>query len=213
MIYANGLRKRFKKHKAFPTSYGVNRGFTIIELMVAVAIFVVLTVGAANFLFSATASQRDSITMQEVLTESSSAAEYMGRALRGAKKELNTGPQNCLTTVGRGYNYELNGTNDRIRFLSRENLCQEFYLLGTEILERKSTDDTEQNFGQAVALTSSDVLVQELRFALTGESQTDSLQPKVSFFFKMQSVGVKAESQNRVQVQTTISQRNFDVEK
>ncbi|MDP2637411.1 MAG: prepilin-type N-terminal cleavage/methylation domain-containing protein [bacterium] len=191
----------------------MSKGFTIIELMVAVAIFVVLTIGAANFLFSATISQRDSITMQEVLTESSSVAEYMGRALRGAKKELNSGPQNCLTTVGRGYNYELNGTNDRVRFLSRENLCQEFYLSGTEILERKSTNNTAQSFGEAVELTSSDILVQELRFSVTGQNQTDSLQPRASFFFKMQSVGEKAEAQNRVQVQTTISQRNFDIEK
>ncbi|MBI2642531.1 MAG: prepilin-type N-terminal cleavage/methylation domain-containing protein [Candidatus Wildermuthbacteria bacterium] len=189
----------------------MSRGFTIIELMVALFIFTLIGAGAANLLLTATASQRDSLTTQEVLSKTSTLGEYMSRALRGAKKELNIPPQNCLTTIGRGYNYELNA--ERIRFLNRENLCQEFYLSGTEILERKSTDDKAQNFGQAVALTSSDVNVLALRFSLLGEGQQDSLQPRATVYFQVQSQGSKPEAQNIIHFQTTISQRNFDVEK
>jgi len=191
----------------------MNKGFTIIELMVALFIFTLIGAGAANLLFTATAAQRDSLTTQEVLSKTSTLGEYMSRAFRGAKKELNDAPQNCLTTIGRGYNYEFNVAKDRIRFLSRENFCQEFYLSGSEILERKSTDDKAQNFGSAVALTSNDVNVLALRFSLLGEGQQDNLQPRASAYFQVQSQGSKPESQNIVNFQTTISQRNFDVEK
>ena len=193
-------------------------GFTIIELMVALFIFTLIGAGAANLLFTATASQRDSLTTQEVLSKTSTLGEYMSRAFRGAKKELNDAPQNCLTDpefpgFGRGYNYAVNVAKDRIRFLNRENLCQEFYLSGSEILERKSIDEKAQNFASAVTLTSSDVNVLALRFSLLGEGQQDNLQPRASVYFQVQSQGSKPESQNIVNFQTTISQRNFDVEK
>lgn len=181
----------------------MNKGFTLIELMVAMFIFTLIVAAAANFLLSATSSQRSTLTTQKTLSESSTIAEYMARAVRSAKKELNNAPQNCLTTVGRGYNYELNNDLSRVRFLDRQNLCHEFFLSSSKIQERISADDKAQNFGQAQDLTSSNVSASILKFSLLGENQTDSLQPRVTISFQLDDV----------LFQTTVSQRNFDVEK
>ncbi|MBI1971509.1 MAG: prepilin-type N-terminal cleavage/methylation domain-containing protein [Candidatus Wildermuthbacteria bacterium] len=179
-----------------------NRGFTVVELLVAILMFSLVFGGAMNLLFSALRVQRNALAQEHVLSQGSYLAEYMGRALRQARKELAASPNNCLTTAGRGFNYEINASADRIRFLNKDNRCQEFYLAGSAIQERISTNNVASNFGSPVALTSEDVAVGSLKFALAGETQADSIQPRATMFLQI----------NDVQLQTSVSQRIFDVE-
>jgi len=179
-----------------------SKGFTLVEILVALFIFSLVIGGAVNLLVSSLSAQKISLQKEQVFREQSSLAEYMGRAFRQATKELGS-PALCLTTVGRGYNYELNSpTNNRIRFLDRNNICQQFFVSGSQIYEQKSTDSSAANFGAQVALTSNNATADSLLFALLGQNQTDNLQPRVTFFAQI----------NGIQLQTTISQRNFDVQ-
>lgn len=179
------------------------RGFTIVELLVGVAVFSLVIGGAFNLLLSSVSSQRDHLSSSKVFDQTIYLSEYMSRALRQAKKELTEAPSNCLTGAGRGFNYEVTGVgNSTIRFLDKDNLCREFSLSGTQIEERVSSDSTAANLGAAAALTSTDATVSVLRFELQGQGQEDSLQPRVTF-----SVVI-----NGFTFQTSVSQRNFDVE-
>jgi prepilin-type N-terminal cleavage/methylation domain-containing protein len=198
-------------------SFSVQKGVTLIEMLVAVTVFAI-TVGAISGIFiSGIRTQRRILATQELLDQTSYVMEYAGRALRMAKKELSD-PATCLTTVGRGYNYE-SLASDRIRFLNYENKCQEFYQDGSVLKERKSTDNSELNFGSPSPLTSTKLNVNVLRFNLSGAAQptstdcsvTDCLQPRVTIFLEIEGreTGV---GRPKIQIQTSISQRDLDIQ-
>lgn len=75
-----------------------SRGVTLIELLVAVAIFAIFIVVIFGFLTSAIQSQRRIFTTQDLLNQSEYVLEYMGRAIRMARKELNCLDPNDPTT-------------------------------------------------------------------------------------------------------------------
>jgi len=163
---------------------------------VALFIFSLVIGGAVNLLVSSLSAQKISLKIEQVLREQSNLAEYMGRAFRQATKDL-TG--NCFAA---GNNYGLVNGATGIRFISRDGFCEQISLSGAQIVEQKSTDSNAANFGAQVALTSNNVTVDSLVFALLGQNQTDTLQPRVTFFAQI----------NGIQLQTTVSQRNFDVQ-
>jgi len=178
-------------------------GFTIPELLVAVLVFSLVIGAATNLLLSGIAGQRSSLAMQELLDQSSFVAEYMTRSLRQAHKDL--GPT-CL--AARGLNYELTQGGGGVMFVNVGSQCQEFRLTGTRIEEVfwAGGDITSQAF-----LTSDNLAVTSLQFLLQGAGQTDDLQPRVTFAFEIEGQGTKPESRPKLQLQTSISQRNVDV--
>lgn len=191
------------------------KGFTIPELLVSLFVFSLAILGAGGLLVSAINVQRQSGVQQELMDQASFLAEYMSRALRQARKELVAVPSNCLTTAGRGFNYELNPAGDRIRFLNRNNLgilvCKQFFLSGTQIVEQTSTDATAANFASQVALTSNNLQVIKLGFFISGAGQGDNLQPKATVAIELRGKVLQAGFQPVTRIQTTVSQRKIDV--
>lgn len=180
-----------------------NKGFALIEILTAVFIFSII-VGAASGLFiSAIRSQRNVLASQELLDQTSYAMEYMSRALRMTKKDLSG---NCLTTAGAKNNYENPSGDSSIRFLDYNDKCHEFLKEGNQLKEKKSTDNTAGNLPvSGTPLTSADLKITSLNFNLSGESQIDNLQPRVTI-----SLDVQGKEQSKLKIQTTISQRNLD---
>ena len=188
-------------------SFSVQKGVTLIEMLVAVTVFAI-TVGAISGIFiSGIRTQRRVLATQELLDQTSYVLEYMGRALRMAKKDL-TG--NCLTTAGTKYNYE--SDLGRIRFLNYDNKCQEFYLAGNILMERKSDDGTP-TWIIDLPLTSSHLQVNSFKINLSGQAQppTDYLQPRVTIFLEIlgRETGL---GRPKIQIQTSVSQRDLDVQ-
>jgi|SRR3989338_1720903 len=188
-------------------------GFTIPELLVSLFVFSLVLVGAGGLLISGISVQRRAGAQQELMDQASYLAEYMSRTLRQARKELSDIPSNCLTTAGRGFNYELNPDKNRIRFLNRNGVCQQFFLSGTQIFEQTSADGTALNFGSQAALTSDNFQVTLLQFYISGAGQEDNVQPKATFAIELKGKVLQAGFQPVTQIQTTVSQRNMDVPK
>lgn len=178
------------------------KGFTLIELLVAILVFSLIIGSASNLLFSSIASQRRILVTQEIIRQTSFVQEYISRSIRQAKKEL-ASPASCLTTSGRGYNYEITHSGSGLLFIDRQNRCHEFFLENGRIKEGIS--------GVEQFITSDELVVATFNFTIRGESQSDNIQPRVSFFIDMTSVGVKAESQISIKTQTTVSQRKVDI--
>ena len=166
----------------------MNKGFTLIEMVVAVAIFS-LVVGAVSGIFvSSLRAQRQSLAYQELLDQTSYVAEYMSRAIRMAMKDM-TGE--C--TGEAKLNYAFSG--QCLKFRNYKNECQQFCLEGERLRNEAGT-----------YLTSPSLKVENFNVSLTGETQDDDLQPKVSIL-----LDIKGKENSRVRIQTTISQRNLDV--
>jgi len=186
-----------------------SEGLTLIEMLVAVAVFSI-TIGAISGIFiSGIRSQRRVLATQELLDQTSYVLEYTGRALRMAKKDL-TG--NCLTTAGAKYNYE--SEPGRIRFLNYDSKCQEFLKEGDQLKEKKSTDNTAANLPiSGTPITSDKLTVNSFQLNLSGQAQppTDYLQPRVTIFLEIlgRETGV---GQPKIQIQTSVSQRDLDIQ-
>lgn len=184
----------------------IKTGFTLVELLVAVFIFSLIGGTIVSLLVTGISSQRSSLGTQEVVDQISYVTEYMARALREARKDLDG---TCLLT--RGLNYAI--VSGRLRFLDKNDKCREIYLDTTDkrIKERISADHSAGSLGSPEPLTSDNLEVTALRFGPHGWSQDDNYQPRVTIFIEMQKKQQTPES-TRIQLQTTISQRRFDVQ-
>ena len=177
----------------------MNRGFTLVELLITITIFSIVITGFLGLFSSAFKYQKESLNLQYLLSNASYVTEYMSRALRMAKKDL---AGDCIISK---YNY-LNpgGDTSKIRFLNYHEKCQEFILDGNELKVGISNTTTPPVSGDF--LTPSNLVVEKLEFDISGETQEDKLQPKVTFVLKVK-IG-----EQKLNLQTTISQRDLDVE-
>lgn len=176
----------------------MKRGFTLVEMLVAISIFGLIIGSTTGLFVSAVRSQVRALATQKLLDETSYVMEYMSRSLRMARKELNA--PTCLST--NGLNYETNITNDAITFINAQGVCQEFALGGDgKLYEIKAT---------TLPLTSADLEITSLEFNLSGAAQppTDSLQPRVTISMTISKRGAAGPE---MKIQTTVSQRNLDV--
>lgn len=176
----------------------MNRGFTLVELLITITIFSIVITGFLGLFSSAFKYQKESLDSQYLLTNASYVTEYMSRALRMAKKDDSSG--SCTGTGYLNYAATING----IRFLNYHEKCQEFILDGNKL--KVGISETAFPPVSGDFLTPTNLDVEKLEFDISGETQEDNLQPKITFVLKVK-IG-----EQRLNLQTTISQRDLDVE-
>ncbi len=181
-----------------------NKGFVLIEMLVAIAMFMIIIVSITSLSVSAIRNQKMVLANQEISGQASYAFEYISRALRMAQKDS---AGNCVSVNG---NYTNPLGSSSVRFLNHSGKCQEFYLDGGgELKEKKSTDATQGGFGTGTALMSDHITITSLDFHLIGADNTDNLQPRVVIVLDAQAASVAGTP--RLRIQTTVSQRNLDL--
>jgi len=175
----------------------MKKGFTLIELIVSMAIFLIVMVTIIELFAAGIKAQKKSLALQTLSDSASYAIEYMSRTIRMAKKDL-TG-----TYISSGCNFENPSYPDlsRIRFLNYERDDQWFILDNGQIKEKK-------NDAEFTALTSDNFQVSKLSFKLSGECQADDFQPRVTIIMEIKTREIEPQTLN---IQTTISQRDLDV--
>ena len=169
--------------KNYKKKLNLEKGFTLIELVVVMGVFLFVVGGAFAIFLSIVQNQRNILTEQQLLNQISYAEEYMSKALRMAAAEPQPG-NSCLTdNFGDhpGYIYLLTrydlglGMARGIKFLNQSEpdtngdpQCQEFYWDKNTgaLMEQKYIDgDTE---GSAVALTPTSLTIKSVRFIING---------------------------------------------
>lgn len=182
------------------------RGFTLTELLMAVAIFIIIVAGVVNVFIRGISLQRQIMIEQTMFSELSFVLEYMGRTLRMARKATNG---NCVDA--RNHNYSPSAGGNTIRFLNHEGLCQEFSFDSTNwsIRERISTNDSQAGFSAFTPLTSPNVTVNGLIFnnANSAWSSPATSQSKVVIAIVARPRGGDTD----MRFQTLISQRKLNV--
>ncbi|MCJ7786895.1 prepilin-type N-terminal cleavage/methylation domain-containing protein [Patescibacteria group bacterium] len=179
-------------------------GFTLIEMLAAVMIFSLIIGAISGVFISSFRSQKNALSSQRLLNQTSYALEYMSRALRMSNKQTADIPT-CLSQSG--LNYEITHSGSGLKFINHleNDDCQEFFLENKQLKQKKN------NLTETVELTSSNLEITSLNFFLQGESQNDNLQPRVTIFLAVKGKGQKPEEQPEIKIQTTISQRNLDI--
>lgn len=181
----------------FQASSFKKRGFTLIEIVVVTAIFSIIIVTVIGVFISAIRTQRYCLTAQQLLDQTSYTIEYMGRMIRMAKKD-----DNGSCTVTPKSNYWLSPDQKRLKFKNYHTQCQEFYFEDSRLYQKIGID--------ILPLTSNDLEIKNtFKFYLSGETQDDNLQPRVTIF--MEAEGIHSDPRPKIKIQTTLSQRDLDV--
>ena len=190
------------------------QGYTLIELMVSIAIFSLIVAGPTGLFISALRNQNKAMALREIIDSSSNILEYISRSLRMAQKELNA--PLCLSNHGLNYQQ----TNSRtlggevysgsgIKFINHLGECQEFFLDQTDGHSTKNQLMSSKDGGLPMPITSNNLIVNKFEFQLSGEDQDDILQPRVTMLLEISDDS--ATGLPKITVQTTVSQRNLDV--
>jgi prepilin-type N-terminal cleavage/methylation domain-containing protein len=205
----------------------MEKGFTLIELIVAIAVFLLIIGVAITIFISIVINQRIILSQQQLLNQTSYVEEYMSKALRMAKKDA-TGA--CLIDEygdpHQGYIYLLTrpdtnlGIYKGIKFINaNNNACTEFFLDDSSgaIILKEIRDGSDP-----VPLTSEKLEIISVRFGINGgtgcysgtaecpigASENDVVQPRVTISIEIKIAG-DDESPTR-RIQTTVSQRNLN---
>ncbi|MCX6760595.1 MAG: prepilin-type N-terminal cleavage/methylation domain-containing protein [Candidatus Nealsonbacteria bacterium] len=180
-------------------------GYTLIEIMVGVTIFMLILAVSTDFFVSSLEMQQKALLSQQLLDNISYSLEYMGKALRMAQK----GDDACLAT---DTNYEITGRGG-IKFLDYQSKCKEFY---RETLTGYTTGILKVQFWEGsnpvFSLTPESLDVVSFKIAPSSSwNDGDDKQPIVTLFLEVKGIGSKKpEFQPVIKIQTTISQRNLD---
>lgn len=184
-----------------------NRGFTLVELLVAFSLFVLILGGVLTGVQTAVKAQRDMLEKQAAIEELSLAMDYVSRAFRGAKKDL---IGSCIP--GGGWTFQV---TNRIRWLDRNEQCRELFQdSGHDLFERISNDNTA-NFGAPRRIIADDFDVDVIWFRVHGEYQGDAgnpdhVQPHITLAVLVRSD--KPGNRPLASMQTTITTRTIDVQ-
>lgn len=168
-------------------------GFTLLEIIVAVGIFTVIMTIAMSGLLNLNAVNKDSINFSNLSDNIRFALEIMA-------KEARTGTiYNCGGTDLTRQNCSLGSS-----VLTFQNALGQIvtYRLNNNRIEKSSG-------GNFLALTSSDVKVEDLKFVVSGALSGDNLQPKILIRIKA-SVLFK-NKKTEINLQTLVSSRNIDI--
>lgn len=179
------LNKSFLNNKK-----GAENGFTLIELIVVMSVFLLVIGASIGIFISIVQHQRRILVEQEILNQTSYIQEYISKAIRMAARDV---AGNCLVDYSPtaltgdsypGHNFLLTrpdgGVFTGIKFINQSNLgylghpiCQEFYLDITTtpytIKELKSTwPSYTASDSDAVALSSGKLDIDFIRFGING---------------------------------------------
>lgn len=195
------MMKKNNKNRKIILRKNCFKGFTLIEIIVTIAIFSLIFGVASGMFASAIRTQRKSLVSQELLSQTSYVMEYMSRHLRMAKN-YNVASANC---TGSGYNYEITRGGQGIKFANYEDpsCCWEFYLEDNR-LNRAITGCGSDVTGP---LTSANFIVDKFSIFLIDSEAGAGSQPRLTLLLKIRGGGEKLEEQSVIEVQTTISQR------
>ena len=177
----------------------MNRGFTLVEMLVAMTIFSIIVSISIGLFVSAIHLHKYDLKYQNLLNQTSYAMEYMSRSLRMALKSDGT---ICTDFSGKNYNWD-NSDPHWIEFVnSSDNKCWKFYLSsnGKQLKINKG--------GISYNLTSDNLQINSFNISVAGDASGQ--QPKVTFYLDIQAKKELLPWTPKIKIQTTISQRNLN---
>lgn len=204
------------KHKIRNTK---QKGYSLIELVVVLAIFSVLAGVTVDIFISIVKNQKRILEEQELLDQTSYAMQYMSNALRAAAKDTSG---SCLNAPGDIYELThcpVSCTTPQpcpcngIKFINSldSNVCDEIFL-DTSVSITNPPLRESKDYASPLNLLSSKLKLKYGSFVINGDktlhvaSFSDLVQPRVTMLLDV----LTALNQSEKIFQTTVSQRNFN---
>lgn len=182
------------------------RGFTLVETLVSIALFGMISLILVDILTASIKVQSRIIYSQELLEQSSYVLEYMNTKTRMAKND------SAGTCVFANTTYQSILDGKGLRFISHDPatdtyLCREFYLDTDKLIKERVSSDESENFSSSSIIASPSFKVDNLKYERYNDGDT-SKQPRVTLILKMHKEEHGGET-SKITVQTTVSRRDF----
>lgn len=170
-----------------------NKGFTLIEMIMSVAVFTVVSLIAAGALLAIADANRKAQAFKSVVNNLNFALESVARNLRTGSAYSPSPFLQCKN---------LPGYVSGISFISQDGIAISYYLKGTQIVR-------EVNGGASIGMTATEVTVDRFCFLIEGTDAGDDVQPHALMLVGgfMQE---KPKLKSRFDIQTFITQRLLD---
>jgi prepilin-type N-terminal cleavage/methylation domain-containing protein len=174
-----------------------NKGFSLIEMLVAVAVFAVMATISAGALLNASDSQQKILAIRVTQDNLNYALDVIGKEIRTGSSyhcglDISLVPLDC-PSGGSSFTF-LNASDQTVT-----------YRLNSQRLEVSKDGGANWQF-----LTSSDlIIIDQLSFYTVGAPANDGLQPRVTVVLRG-IAGLKEKIKSRFNIQTTVSQRILD---
>jgi prepilin-type N-terminal cleavage/methylation domain-containing protein len=184
----------------------MNRGFTLVELIVAVALFVVVMLVAVGALLSLIEANRKARALESVINNLNIGIEGMVRSIRTGSS-YNCGSA-AIPNPATGANCPEGGTTISFTPFGGDVEDQSdrwVYTFANGQLFR-----SREGGSNAVAITAPEVTISDLRFYVVGTVQGDPVQPKVVIVVKG-TAGSTEKTQSTFYIQSTAVQRALDL--
>jgi uncharacterized protein (TIGR02599 family) len=161
-----------------------NKGFTLVELLVSLALFSIVILVVLSILSMGITGQRKVLALQGAQENARFILEFIAKELRMSV---------------------INGSTASTLDITRSDGNRIGYSFTNGNIERRTIPG-----GQGGAINSDSVTVSG-SFYVAGVGKADSQQPKVTIILGVSGKGTKTEEQARIDMQTTLSQRILDV--
>lgn len=192
------------------------RGFTIIEMLVAVALFAIVMIISVGALLSLVTANRKAQALQSVMNNLNVTLDGMVRAIReGTLYHCDNGsggpitaPRDCTGSGGTRLAFESYGgqrTNPNDQFVYE-------YIAPSGTTEgyiRRSVQGGTA--GSWVQITAPEVSITNMAFYVIGSDSADLVQPKVVIVIKGVAGGVNTKITSTFHIQSTAVQRVLDI--
>lgn len=207
-MYRSQKRIKDGKPPSVLHSLRSNRGFSLVEMMVAVSLFAVVMTISVGSLLSLIEANRKAQALNSVMNNLNFALENMSRNIRvGSAFHCSVSssvPPNLDTTKdcangGVLFSFEGNQGDPNV---STDQVVYRFINNRIE----KSIDGGSSFIG----ITASEVTIDSMKFYVVGTTRGDALQPRVIMVLQG-TAGITAKSITSFNLQTTVSQRVLDL--
>lgn len=170
------------------------RGFTLVEMMVAVSLFTIVMTVSAGALLTIIDANTKSQTLKNIMNN-------LNFALEGMSKSIRVGTNYICGDYVSGSDCKNGGKS--ITFTLPDGGKVTYKLVGSGIY--KVIGDVT-----SLPITGNEVVITNMVFYVTGSDSADTLQPRVLFTLQGYA-GTKEKSKTYFNLQTTVSQRQLDI--
>jgi len=190
-----------------------NKGFTLIETLIVMAITSILAIGATQLLSSTIKVQSYTLANQSMIDQTSFMIETMARDIRLAVKDYKN-ECGIKDEIGNPGNYVVENGGTSIKFMTQRSQCVQYSFVNDPdfprlMVSKFSTSTagegwpTEDKKIYILPLNSQEFKISNLRFEVRNNAVLQ--QPRVTVFLSLES---KLFKEANIKLQTTVSLRN-----